>query len=169
MTSFLENEKTLCAQIDELCMTDPQSAHELINNLLDECTPEQKSSKVQSAALSRICCRFLMHRKSKSHLTNILTKNKKLRTALFGELNTYKYSLVFLLRRLIRLNDTALTQELFNLLSNNPYRDDSAKDYSDRWSLQFIIDESLNAPEDYLDLSDENKFVIQKYTTPSAD
>lgn len=54
-------------------------------------------------------------------------------------------------------------------MSNNPYRDDSAKDYSDRWSLQFIIDESLNAPEDYLDLSDENKFVIQKYTTPSAD
>ncbi len=168
MTSFSENEKALCAKIDELCMTDINSAHELINNLLAECSPEQKQSKVQSAAFSRICCRFLMHRKLKSQLTDILIENKVLRTALFGELNTYKYSLVFLLRRLIRLNNPILTEELLALLSNNPYRDDSAKDYEDRWSLRFIIDETLNAPEDYLALSDENKTVIQKYTTPSA-
>lgn len=168
MNSFSQNEKTLCAQTDELCMTDIAKAHDLISSLLAECTSEQKNSKVQSAALSRICCRFLMHRKTKSHLVNILTEDNTLRTAIFGELNTYKYSLVFLFRRLLRLNDCSLTDELLTLLSHNPYRDDSAKDYSDRWSLEFIINEALRAPDDYLELSDENKKIIEKYLTPSV-
>ncbi len=168
MNSFSENEKALCAKADELCATDLDGAHRFIGNLIAECTPEQKSSKVQSAALSRICCRFLMHRKTKNRLVTILTQDVALRTAIFGEINTYKYSLVFLLRRLLRLNDPVLTDELLTLLKNNPYRDDSAKDYSDRWSFQFVINEALCAPDDYLNLSDENKKVIQKYTTPSA-
>ena len=103
-----------------------------------------------------------MHRKMKSRLTDMLKTDDELRAAIFGELNTYKYSLVFLFRRLIRLNETELTDELLSLLKNNPYRDDSAKDYSDRWSLRFIIDEALRAPDDYLDLTDENKRIIDE-------
>lgn len=169
MNSFSAREKALCAQVDRLCTSDPAEAHALIDSIVSECTAEQKQSRTESAALSRICCRFLMHRKLKSRLTDILTQDTSLRRALFGELNTYKYSLVFLFRRLIRLNDTALTHELLTLMSENPFRDDSAKDYSDRWSLRFIIDEALSAPEDYLCLSDDSKNIIKKFITPPVE
>ena len=55
-----------------------------------------------------------------------------------------------------------LTEELLRLLAGNPYRDDSAKDYSDRWSLSFILDEALRAPDDYLDLGEENAETINR-------
>lgn len=157
MRDFLSEEKQLCAEIEELCITDPDSAHALIDGVIAD-YGEAKADRAQSAAVSRICCRFLMHRKMKSRLVDTLKTDDGLRKAIFGELNTYKYSLVFLFRRLIRLNETELTDELLN----NPYRDDSAKDYSDRWSLRFIIDEALRAPDDYLDLSEENKNVIDE-------
>ena len=51
---------------------------------------------------------------------------------------------------------------MLRLLAGNPYRDDSAKDYSDRWSLRFIIDEALRAPDDYLDLSEESAEAINR-------
>lgn len=159
MRDFLSEEKALCAEVEELCTTDTDSAYELIVSLLDGLDAGELS-RVQSASLSRVFCRFLMHRKMKSRLVNILCTDARLRTVLFGELNTYKYSLVFLFRRLIRLNDMALTSELLSLLAANPYRDDTAKDYSDRWSLRFIIDEAMRAPDDYLDLSGENQAVI---------
>lgn len=161
MRDFLSEEKGLCAEVESLCMTDPDSAHALIDSVISDCG-EVKSDRAQSASVSRVCCRFLMHRKMKSRLVDTLKTDNDLRKAIFGELNTYKYSLVFLFRRLIRLNETELTQELLTLLENNPYRDDSAKDYSDRWSLRFIIDEALRAPDDYLDLSEENKNVIDE-------
>lgn len=161
MRDFLSEEKALCAKVEDLCMTDTDSAYELTVSLLDELDTGELS-RAQSASLSRVFCRFLMHRKMKSKLVNILCTDTRLRTALFGELNTYKYSLVFLFRRLIRLNDTALTSEILSLLAANPYRDDTAKDYSDRWSLRFIIDEAMRAPDDYLDLSEENQAVIAK-------
>lgn len=160
MRDFLSEEKQLCAEVEELCVTDPDSAHALIDGVIADC--DEACDRAQSAAASRICCRFLMHRKMKSRLVDTLKTDDGLRKAIFGELNTYKYSLVFLFRRLIRLNDTELTDELLSLLKNNPYRDDSAKDYSDRWSLRFIIDEALRAPDDYLDLSEENKNVIDE-------
>jgi len=160
MRDFLSEEKQLCAEIEELCVTDPDSAHALIDGVIADC--DEACDRAQSAAASRICCRFLMHRKMKSRLVDTLKTDDGLRKAIFGELNTYKYSLVFLFRRLIRLNETELTDELLSLLKNNPYRDDSAKDYSDRWSLRFIIDEALRAPDDYLDLSEENKNVIDE-------
>lgn len=160
MRDFLSEEKQLCAEIEELCITDPDSAHALIDGVIADC--DEACDRAQSAAASRICCRFLMHRKMKSRLVDTLKTDDGLRKAIFGELNTYKYSLVFLFRRLIRLNETELTDELLSLLKNNPYRDDSAKDYSDRWSLRFIIDEALRAPDDYLDLSEENKNVIDE-------
>lgn len=161
MRDFLSEEKQLCANIESLCMTDPDSAHALIDGVLADCG-EAKADRAQSASVSRVCCRFLMHRKMKSRLVEALKTDDVLRRAIFGELNTYKYSLVFLFRRLIRLNETELTRELLTLLENNPYRDDSAKDYSDRWSLRFIIDEVLRAPDDYLDLSAENKEIIDE-------
>ena len=161
MRDFLSEEKQLCAEVESLCVTDPDSAHALIDGVIADCG-EAKADRAQSAAVSRICCRFLMHRKMKSRLADTLKTDDELRTAIFGELNTYKYSLVFLFRRLIRLNETELTDELLSLLKNNPYRDDSAKDYSDRWSLRFIIDEALRAPDDYLDLTDENKRIIDE-------
>jgi len=160
MRDFLSEEKQLCAEVEELCVTDPDSAHALIDGVIADC--DEACDRAQSAAASRICCRFLMHRKMKSRLVDTLKTDDGLRKAIFGELNTYKYSLVFLFRRLIRLNETELTDELLSLLKNNPYRDDSAKDYSDRWSLRFIIDEALRAPDDYLDLSEENKNVIDE-------
>lgn len=159
MRDFLSEEKDLCGKIEELCMTDSDSAFALVTSLLDGLDTKELS-RAQSASLSRVFCRFLMHRKMKSKFVNILCTDARLRTVLFGELNTYKYSLVFLFRRLIRLNDVSLTAELLSLLANNPYRDDTAKDYSDRWSLRFIIDESLRAPDDYLDLNEENSAVI---------
>lgn len=163
MRDFLKEEKEICAQIEEICMTEPERAHELVLSLIDECTKEQKENRAQSAALSRIICRFLMHRKNKSRMVSDLTQDDKIKNILFGELNTYKYSLVFLLRRLIRLNDIELSKNLLDLISNNPYRDDSSKDYSDRWSLSFILKETLDAPDDYLALSDESKKLIESY------
>ena len=58
-----------------------------------------------------------------------------------------------LMKRLFRLNDLALTEEILRLLASNPYRDDASKPYESRWSLVFLIDEVLKAPEDYLRLS----------------
>lgn len=109
MRDFLSEEKGLCAEVESLCMTDPDSAHALIDSVISDCG-EVKSDRAQSASVSRICCRFLMHRKMKSRLVDTLKTDDSLRKAIFGELNTYKYSLVFLFRRLIRLNETELTQ-----------------------------------------------------------
>ena len=117
MRDFLSEEKGLCAEVESLCMTDPDSAHALIDSVISDCG-EVKSDRAQSASVSRVCCRFLMHRKMKSRLVDTLKTDDGLRKAIFGELNTYKYSLVFLFRRLIRLNETELTQELLTLLEN---------------------------------------------------
>ena len=163
MIDFLKEEKSICSELEEICVTEPKNAYSLILSLIAQCTDEQKQNPPQSAALSRIICRFLMHRKNKSRLVPYLTQDNKISHILFGELNTYKYSLVFLLRRLIRLNDTELTKGLLELLCSNPYRDDSSKDYSDRWSLSFILKETLDAPDDYLALSDESKSLIEGY------
>lgn len=86
-------------------------------------------------------------------MTDVIKANPILRRAVFGQLNTYQYSLIFLMKRLFRLNDPALTEEILRLLASNPYRDDASKPYESRWSLAFLIDEVLKAPEDYLRLS----------------
>lgn len=98
MRDFLSEEKQLCAEIEELCVTAPDSAHALIDGVIADCG-EAKADRAQSAAVSRICCRFLLHRKMKSRLADTLKTDDELRAAIFGELNTYKYSLVFLFRR----------------------------------------------------------------------
>lgn len=63
----------------------------------------------------------------------------------------------------MKTGKTDIIKEVLDLLSENPYRDDSAKDYSDRWSLSFIIRETLSAPDDYLNLSEENRKLLEKY------
>lgn len=93
----------------------------------------------------------------------VILDNPDLRKIVFGELNTYKYSIVFILKRLVKTGNTDIIKEVLDLLSDNPYRDDSAKDYSDRWSLSFIIRETLSAPDDYLNLSEENRKLIEGY------
>ena len=95
MRDFLSEEKGLCAEVESLCMTDPDSAHALIDSVISDCG-EAKSDRAQSASVSRVCGRFLMHRKMKSRLVDTLKTDDGLRKAIFGELNTYKYSLVFL-------------------------------------------------------------------------
>jgi hypothetical protein len=78
-------------------------------------------------------------------------------------MNTYKYSIIFVLKRVLKLNDIELTREVLKLISSNPFRDDSAKAYSDRWSLKFIADEVRKAPEDYLNLSEESRRILSQY------
>ncbi len=92
-----------------------------------------------------------------------MKEDETLRRAVFGELNTNKYSLIFMMKRLLRLNDIELTREILELLKNNPFRQEEAKPWSDRWSLGFLLDEVLNAPSDYLNLSPESLETIQFY------
>ena len=111
-----------------------------------------EQSAACSAACARCIMRFLLHKKCKNTMVETLRQNTALRTAIFGRLNTYQYSLIFLMKRLFRLNDLALTKEILELLAVNPYRDDSAKSYESRWSFAFLINEVLKAPPDYLRL-----------------
>lgn len=62
-------------------MTDPDSAHALIDSVISDCG-EVKSDRAQSASVSRVCCRFLMHRKMKSHLVDTLKTDDDLRKAI---------------------------------------------------------------------------------------
>ena len=120
--------------------------------------------RAESAALARCLCRFLLHKKTKSRFTDVMERNETLRRAVFGELNTNKYSLIFMMKRLLRLNDIELTRDILETLKNNPFRQEEAKPWSDRWSLAYLIDEALNAPADYLDLSEESLETIQIYS-----
>jgi hypothetical protein len=97
----------------------------------------------------------------------VIKDNDTIRRAVFGSLNTCKYSLIFILKRVFRQNDAELTREILAILADNPFRDDTAKSYADRWSLDFIVDEALKAPAEYLNLSDESLKIIQTYLTES--
>ena len=61
MRDFLSEEKQLCAEIEELCVTDPDSAHALIDGVIADCG-EAKADRAPSAAVSRICRRGCRHR-----------------------------------------------------------------------------------------------------------
>ena len=95
-------------------------------------------------------------------MVETLRQHTALRTAIFGRLNTYQYSLIFLMKRLFRLNDLALTKEILELLAVNPYRDDSAKSYESRWSFAFLIEEVLKAPPDYLRLDAASAALLEQ-------
>lgn len=166
-TNFLtmplpENERAVGDYIDSLTYSSPEEALVFVKEFLS-CHKDDFTVRGKSASAARCVTRFLLHKKSKDFLIPVILENPDLRKIVFGELNTYKYSIVFILKRLVKTGNTDVIKEVLDLLSENPYRDDSAKDYSDRWSLSFIIRETLSAPDDYLNLSEENKELIEKY------
>lgn len=163
INDILSEEKLLGAQLESLCTNDYAQAQRLAESIAQQALLREGLSRAQSAAYARLICRFLLHKKSKSRLVRLLTENETLLTAVFGRLNTYKYSIVFLLKRIFRLNDAFLTQKVLELLEGNPFEEKGAKPWSDRWSLGFVITQALEAPEDYLDLSEENRAVINKF------
>lgn len=152
---LLASEKELGAQIDRLTAEDPQTALTFVEALLKENEPLFGPARAPSACLARLTSRFLMHRKSKDHMVGFIAQNDYLRTVYFGRLNTYKYSLVFVAKRVMRKGDAALSAELIGLIKNNPFRDDTAESYSERFSWDFIRQKIIASQEEYLKLSDE--------------
>lgn len=163
INDILNEEKETGLEIERLCMSDIDAAQAMVQEIACEALALNDLGRAQSAAYARLICRFLLHKKCKSRLAQLLTENETLTTAVFGKLNTYKYSIIFLLKRILRLNNTALTQKVLELIKENPFEDSKAKPWSDRFSLGFIITQALEAPEDYLNLSDENRAVIEKF------
>ncbi len=163
MPDILQNEQELAAYIELLTNESPEEARRFCTLLLQENDEKLSINKAVSAAYARCVCRFLLHKKNKSRLGDIIADNSVIRKAIFGRLNTYKYSLVFILKRIFRLNNVLLSKEVLDLLAGNPFRDDSAKSYAREWSLQFLISETLKAPADYLDLSEANLKIINQF------
>ncbi|NLB35825.1 MAG: hypothetical protein GX824_00715 [Clostridiales bacterium] len=160
---IIHNERLIKEYVRSLTAHSPAQAECFCVELLEKNADKISASRAVSAAYARCVCTFLLDKKNKSMLTEIIKNNKIIREAFFGRLDTYKYSIVFVLKRILKLNDTELTKEVLRLICNNPFRDDSAKSYSDRWSLKFITDEVMKAPEDYLNLSEESMAILNQY------
>lgn len=160
---IIENEQEIAAYIELLTNESPGEAEAFCTRFLEENDEQLSLNKATSAAFARCICRFLLHRKNKSRLGGIIADNGTIRKAVFGQLNTYKYSLIFIMKRVFRLGNTALTREVLELLAGNPFRDEAAKSYAREWSLGFLILETMKAPADYLDLSEESLKIINKF------
>lgn len=165
--TFIEREKEYSLIIEKLCAEDSEKALELAADIAREAL-QNELSRAESSCAARLLCRFLLHRKNKSRLVNILRENGDIRKAVFGTLNTYKHSLVFLLRRAARENDTGFTEELLALLEGNPWNDEKAKDYSDRLNTVFVVKKALEAPDDYLELSEENRKLMEDFISSNG-
>ena len=152
---LIENEKAIGLEIDSLTAENPQAALEKVLVILKENEELFSHSRAVSACLARLVSRYLMHRKNKDNMVRVIAENEYLRTVYFGRLNTYKYSLIFTAKRVMRKGDIELSRELIELIKNNPYRDDPAEDYSERFSWKFIAKKILDSQEEYLKLSDE--------------
>ncbi|MGI6249234.1 MAG: hypothetical protein ACOYJX_07540 [Acutalibacteraceae bacterium] len=163
-----ESEKEVAAEIDALVSDDFNSALSFCERMLEYYENSGNLSRSVSACFARCLCCFLLHKKNKSRLLIVIEENEKIRTAFFGRLNTPKYSLIFVLKRIFKGNNTVMIREVLELLADNPFRDDEAKDYSDRWSLKFVIEQALAAPEEYLNLSSENRQLIKSYLSAAT-
>lgn len=163
MADIIEDEQALAAHIDALTNESVQEGERFCTLMLQKNDEKLSLNKAVSAAYARCVCRFLLHKKNKSRLGPIIADNRVIRKAVFGRLNTYKYSLVYMMKRVFRLNNVPLTLEILDLLAENPFRDDSAKSYAREWSLHFLIHESLKAPADYLDLSEDSLKIINQF------
>jgi hypothetical protein len=152
---LIENEKNIGLEIDSLTAENPQAALEKVLDILKENEELFSHSRAVSACLARLVSRYLMHRKNKDNMVRVISENEYLRRVYFGKLNTYKYSLIFTAKRVMRKGDVELSRELIELIKNNPYRDDTAEDYSERYSWKFIARKILDSQEEYLKLSDE--------------
>lgn len=152
---LIENEKAIGLEIDALTAENPQAALEKVLDIIKENEEFFSHSRAVSACLARLVSRYLMHRKNKDNMVRVISENEYLRRVYFGKLNTYKYSLIFTAKRVMRKGDVELSRELIELIKNNPYRDDTAEDYSERYSWKFIAKKILDSQEEYLKLSDE--------------
>ena len=152
---LIENEKKIGLEIDAMTAENPQAALEKVLGILKENEELFSHSRAVSACLARLTSRYLMHRKNKDNMVRVIAENEYLRRVYFGALNTYKYSLIFTAKRVMRKGDVELSRELIELIKNNPYRDDTAEDYSERFSWKFIAKKILDSQEEYLKLSDE--------------
>lgn len=152
---LIENEKQIGLEIDDLTAENPQAALDYVLNLLSENEALFSHSRAVSACLARLASRYLMHRKNKDNMVRVIAENEYLRSVYFGRLNTYKYSLIFTAKRVMRKGDVDLSRKIIDLIKNNPYRDDTAEDYSERFSWKFISRKILDSQEEYLKLSDE--------------
>ena len=158
---LIENEKKIGLEIDALTAENPQAALEKVLGILKENEELFSHSRAVSACLARLTSRYLMHRKNKDNMVRVIAENEYLRRVYFGALNTYKYSLIFTAKRVMRKGDVELSRELIELIKNNPYRDDTAEDYSERYSWKFIAKKILDSQEEYLKLSDEIVELLQ--------
>lgn len=152
---LIENEKAIGLEIDALTAENPQAALEKVLGILKENEELFSHSRAVSACLARLTSRYLMHRKNKDNMVRVIAENSYLRSVYFGRLNTYKYSMIFTAKRVMRKGDVELSREIIELIKNNPYRDDTAEDYSERFSWKFIARKILDSQEEYLKLSDE--------------
>lgn len=163
MNAFsVDSEKALGEEMEALAHNDPEKA---LNKALEYCdfALTHELSRSASASLARVICRFLLCKKTKSRLTQYLKENETLCKAVFGVLNTYKYSLSFLLKRIFRLNEAEFTRRVLTYLCQNPWCDPCAKPWSDRLNADFVITEALKADDDYLNLTDKNREVISGF------
>lgn len=158
---LIENEKAIGLEIDALTAENPQAALEKVLGILKENEELFSHSRAVSACLARLTSRYLMHRKNKDNMVRVIAENSYLRSVYFGRLNTYKYSLIFTAKRVMRKGDVELSREIIELIKNNPYRDDTAEDYSERFSWKFIARKILDSQEEYLKLSDEIVELLQ--------
>ena len=158
---LIENEKAIGLEIDALTAENPQAALEKVLGILKENEELFSHSRAVSACLARLTSRYLMHRKNKDNMVRVIAENSYLRSVYFGRLNTYKYSMIFTAKRVMRKGDVELSREIIELIKNNPYRDDTAEDYSERFSWKFIARKILDSQEEYLKLSDEIVELLQ--------
>ncbi len=165
ITGITEREKQLGTEIDRLVAESAEAAENFVSEMLCSVEDFNILTAAESAVYARLVCRCLLNKKFKNRLTDCIRENETIRRAVFGFLNTYKYSLTFILRRTVRLNDLDFTKELFELLSRNRFCNAAAKPWSDKWSLDFIVDETLAAPPDYLSLTPEHEALIRSYKT----
>ncbi len=161
--NILENRREIMAHIESLIREDLDRAGEycLALTAVYESLPEK--SKAVAGAFAACLSSYLLHKKNKTRLIELIREQGELSLAFFGRLDTYKYSLVFVLKRIFRENDKKLVQEVLDLLFNNPFRNEGSKPYSDSWSLAFVIDEALKAPEDYLNLKEDTLEAIEVF------
>ncbi len=157
------------AHIESLMAEDPDKAKEYCLALpaIYDSLPEK--TKAVSGAFAACLSSYLLHKKNKTRLIELLREQEGLRKAYFGKLDTYKYSLVFVLKRVLRENDPELTQEVLNLLYENPFRNEGSKPYSDSWSLAFVIEEALKAPADYLNLTEDSLRLTEAFKEKMAE
>ncbi len=165
--NFIKDEKLLGAQIDALTEENPDNAM-LTAQQLAQTALQNKLSSAESAACARLICRFLLHRKNKSRLVNYIRESEAIRKAVFGCLNTYKHSLIYLTKRIIRENDCSLTSEIISLMQGNQYNNPAAKPYSDKWSAAIVIESALKVPQEYLSAGREAALIAAAFINNSG-